>query len=63
VFKELHPAAWTTPVAIGLFVLTFGVFCLIVWRVLRMPRRQADHAACLPLDDSRETPTPHSHES
>ncbi|MGF1531017.1 MAG: hypothetical protein ACFCU4_06625 [Puniceicoccaceae bacterium] len=34
------------------FVITFGAFLAIVWRTLKMKRKQIDHLASLPLKDS-----------
>lgn len=50
-------ASWAHVCALVSFVIAFSIFVGVLVRVLRLPRRESDRLASLPLSSDR--PTPH----
>ncbi len=49
-FKRITYEEWTSIVPIIGFLLTFGVFLIIVVRAMFMKKKKRDHLANLPLE-------------
>jgi hypothetical protein len=59
-FEQLHQHLWAHGFSIIAFTFSFSVFIGCIWYALRMPARNLDRMAHLPLEDSGKDDSPKS---